>query len=123
LSGLIIIAMFYGNMSWAAYTPINSNESFRGDGTKYIVSEIMGDDGYVDIAAYAEYGPPYFTGANVFGQGAWFAWYPMSLFYICIKNWVLLKKAGSAMIKSIKTRGSIYEGHNDPHTRMIKRSV
>lgn len=69
ISGLIIIAMFYGNMSWAAYTPINSNESFRGDGTKYVVSEIMGDDGYVDIAAYAEYGPPYFTGANVFGQG------------------------------------------------------
>lgn len=45
----------------------------------------------------------------------------MSLFYICIKNWVLLKKAGWQMIKSIKTRGSIYEGHNDPHTRMIKR--
>lgn len=33
LSGIIIIAMYYSNFYWSAYTPINSNEAFANDGT------------------------------------------------------------------------------------------
>ena len=88
ISGLIIIGMYWGNYAWAAYTPINSNESFDNTGNIYNITKIMGDDGYVDIDKYKQYGPPYFSGANVFGQGAWFAWYPLTreppLFFHCL---------------------------------------
>ena len=56
LSGIIIIGMYWGNYAWAAYTPINSNESFDNTGALYNVSKIMGDDGYVDVEAYKAYG-------------------------------------------------------------------
>ena len=79
ISGIIIIAMYYSNYAWAAYTPINSNESFDNTGKVYNITRIMDiDTGYVNIDQYKEYGPPYFSGANVFGQGAWFAWYPLT---------------------------------------------
>ncbi|KAF8860179.1 hypothetical protein BDZ45DRAFT_741542 [Acephala macrosclerotiorum] len=32
-SGIIIVAMYYSNFSWSAYTPINSNELFTNNGT------------------------------------------------------------------------------------------
>ncbi len=53
LSGLIIIAMYYSNFYWSAYTPINSNESFTNDGYVYDVTQILNDKGDgVDIEKY-----------------------------------------------------------------------
>ena len=121
LSGLIIIGMYWGNYYWSAYTPINSNESFDNTGQTYNVTKIMGTNGYIDKEAYKQYGPPYFSGANVFGQGAWFAWYSLALTYIVIRNWKNMARTGKGMYLSIRTGASIYEGHNDPHTRMIRK--
>ncbi len=122
LSGLVIIGMYWGNYYWSAYMPINSNESFDNTGMTYNVTRIMGNDGYINEAAYKEYGPPYFAGANVFGQGAWFAWYPLAVFYISIRNWRTISRTAKGMWHSLRVRGSsIYEGFNDPHTRMIAR--
>ena len=56
--------MYWGNYAWAAYTPINSNESFDNTGNIYNVTRILGDDGYVNVDAYKEYGPPYFSGEH-----------------------------------------------------------
>ncbi|KAH8894599.1 oligopeptide transporter 2 [Thozetella sp. PMI_491] len=119
LSGLIIIGMYWTNYAWAAYTPINSNEAFNNQGGIYNATIISDGNGGVNIEAYKQYGPPYFSGANVFGQGAWFAWYPLTLTYVTIKYWDSLKKSGKEMWKSIRHRTSIWEGNTDAHTRMM----
>lgn len=85
LSGLIIIGMYWGNMYWSAYMPINSNEAFANDGQRYNISKVLNErKNAIRLDAYQEYGPPFFSGANVFGQGAWFAWYPMTLFGVTV---------------------------------------
>ncbi|CAJ2514139.1 Uu.00g022580.m01.CDS01 [Anthostomella pinea] len=121
LSGLFIIGMYWGNTCWSAYMPINSNESFANDGKKYNVTRIANKAGDgVDLDAYKAYGPPFFSGANVFGQGAWFAWYPMTLFSVSIQHWDGLKKSAIEMYKGVRHRRSIYETFHDPHTRIMK---
>ena len=87
----------------------------------YNVRKIMGEDGYVNVDAYTAYGPPYFSGANVFGQGGWFAWYPLVLFYVSIRYWSRIQKGFVDMYNSIRHRRSLYEGMNDPHSRMISK--
>lgn len=122
LSGLIIIGMYWGNMYWASYMPINSNEAFDNQGKVYQVGNILNNQTQtVDVESYKEYGPPYFSGANVFGQGAWFTWYPMTLFYTCITEWKALKKAFVGMWGSIRHRRSVYDQFRDPHTRMMAK--
>jgi hypothetical protein len=125
--------MYWGNYYWAAYMPINSNESFDNTGQKYNVTRIMGDNGYINPEAYLAYSPPFFSGANVFGQGqsrydcpidadnvgAWFAWYSLTLTYVCIRKWDRMSAIGKGMWKSLRKGTSIYHGLNDPHTRMI----
>src|ERR1700678_3817687 len=101
--------------------PINSNESFANNGQVYNVTEILDGKGGIDVAAYKSYGPPYFSGANVFGQGAWFAWYPMTLFYVSIQHWEALRKASCEMYQGIRYRTSIYDGNKDAHTRMMRK--
>ena len=121
ISGLIIIGMYWNNYVWAAYTPINSNEAFNNKGEVYNVTIISDGKGGVNLDAYKNYGPPYFSGANVFGQGAWFAWYPLALFYILIRQWTPLKKAAREMWKSIRYRTSIWEGNTDAHSHMMSK--
>jgi OPT family small oligopeptide transporter len=120
ISGLIIIGMYYGNMYWSAYMPINSNESFANDGTVYNVTKILDGQATVNVEAYKSYGPPYFSGANVFGQGAWFAWYPMTLFYYSIRHWNSMKKAGYDMYRAVRYREAAYDVHTDAHCRMMR---
>ena len=69
VSAVVILIMYYTNYAWGAYMPINSNETFNNKGTQYNISEVMGDDGYVNVERYKKYGPPYYGVANVFGQG------------------------------------------------------
>ncbi|CAN6675128.1 oligopeptide transporter 2 [Trichomonascus vanleenenianus] len=119
LSGLIIIGMYWGNYVWSAYTPINSNESFANNGELYNVSKVMGDNGLLDINKYEEYGPPFFSGANVFGQGAWFAWYPMVLIYVVINQWTVIKGAAVSMYRGLRYKEHFSNHDTDPHTRMM----
>jgi OPT family small oligopeptide transporter len=121
LSGLIIIGMYWGNYYWSAYTPINSNEAFANDGTIYNVTTILDGFGSVNQTAYDAYGPPYFSGANLFGQGAWFAWYPLVMCYVFIRYWSILRKAFREMYRSVRYRLSIWEGNDDAHSRMMKK--
>ena len=121
LSGLIIMAMFWGNMYWSAYMPINSGEAFDNQARLYNVSRILTDESTINIDEYKKYGPPYFSGCWVLGQGSWFAWYPMTLFYVTIRQWQQMKSAMVAMFEGIVYRKSFYHEHEDPHSRMMSK--
>lgn len=76
--------------------------------------------GGINMDGYKAYGPPFFSGANVFGQGAWFAWYPMTLLSVGIQHWESLRKTTIEMYRGIRHRKSIYESYQDPHTRLMR---
>ncbi|KAK7987242.1 oligopeptide transporter 2 [Apiospora saccharicola] len=124
VSGLIIIGMYWSNMYWSAYMPINSNEVFANDGKKYNVTRILDTQtSSINMAAYREYGPPFFSGANVFGQGGWFAWYPLTLFSVSIQHWESLKRSGAEMWRGLvqwRQRKSIYDSYHDPFSRLMR---
>lgn len=121
LSGLIIIAMYYSNMYYSAYIPINSNDAFTNQAKPYNVTMVI-TDSHIDEAKYQEYGFGYYGAANIWGQGAWFAWYPMCLLYVGITQWAMIKQAYRTVVDSIRNRGAAAArgtGFNDAHSRMM----
>ncbi|KAK8061787.1 oligopeptide transporter [Apiospora phragmitis] len=126
VSGLIIIGMYWGNMYWSAYMPINSNKVFANDGKKYNVTRILDKQtSSINMDAYREYGPPFFSGANVFGQGGWFAWYPLTLFSVSIQHWAALQRSGAEMWRGLlqyrqKRNTSVYDSYDDPFSRLMR---
>ena len=66
ISGLIILILYYCNVSWASFMPINSNSSFDNTMQQYNVSRVLKPDNTVDIDSYLEYGPPYYAIANLY---------------------------------------------------------
>ncbi|KAK7738441.1 oligopeptide transporter 6 [Diatrype stigma] len=109
-----------GSLVTPFFSTVQHNEAFANDGTRYNVTRIISKNGDgADQEAYRAYGPPFFSGANIFGQGAWFAWYPMTLTSVSIQHWDLLKSSAVEMYRGFVNRKSVYENYHDPHTRMM----
>ncbi|KAE9363835.1 oligopeptide transporter 2 [Stipitochalara longipes BDJ] len=121
ISGLIILIMYYTNMSWAAYMPINSNTAFNNKMKPYNVSTVLTTANKVDIEKYKVYGPPYYAVANLFVTGATYVYYTFSIVYVFIKYWGPLKKAFVGMAVNTWKRQSIYTGFEDGQARMMRR--
>jgi hypothetical protein len=121
ISGIIILIMYYTNMSWAAYMPINSNTAFDNKMKSYNVSAVLTADNKVDIDKYKAYGPPYYAVANLFVTGATYVYYTFSIVYVFIKYWGPLKKAFVGMVINTWKRQSIYTGFEDGQARMMRK--
>jgi hypothetical protein len=67
ISGVIILIMYYKNVAWGAYMPINSNSAFTNTMESYNVSRVLNDagTGSVNVSSYLEYSPPYYAIANL----------------------------------------------------------
>ena len=80
---------------------------------------MLGSDFKIDIERYKEYGPPYWTAAAFFTEAGWYAWYMVSLPLIMTRYYPQIKMALKGIWDSMTKRASVYEGQNDPHSRMM----
>ncbi|ONH70112.1 Oligopeptide transporter 2 [Cyberlindnera fabianii] len=130
----IIIGLYYTNVKWTAYLPINSNGIFTNTGESYQVTEILGDNGLMDLEKYQAYSPPFYSASNLLVYGAFFAVYPLSFFWNCFKEWTTIARAFKMIIievhelaagfsfKSLfKTETHTYKKFNDAHSKMMMK--
>ena len=120
----IILMLYYTNTYWTAYLPINSNALFNNRGETYNVHSILNERSQFDSAKYEEYGPPYFSAANLVIYGAHFCLYPFAIIYQLISEWGTIKSGFRSIWRGIKgatwpsfanTEPSLI----DPHCRMM----
>lgn len=117
-----IIGLWYSNYKWTGFLPINTNQIFTNQGLPYDVTEILNEKGLLDMDKYAEYGPPFYSAANLITYGAFFALYPLIIFYVLFTSWGQIKFAFVSMWRLIKERklnASSYAGFNDPFSRSM----
>ena len=92
---------------------------FTNTGAEYDITQVL-TNGRLDKAKYEAYSFPYSGAANLWGQGSWFAWYPMCLIYIGITQWPMIQTAYHTLVDSIKrTNKEPGLGYDDPHSRMM----
>ncbi|CAH2355444.1 oligopeptide transporter 2 [[Candida] railenensis] len=118
----IICAIYWTNSKWTGYLPINSNGLFDNTGRPYSVRKILDKKGIFDQQKYDQYGPPFYSAANLVVYGTFFAIYPFSVFYESIIRWREIKNSFIKAYDTIKDyRKPILETMNDPHCRMMSR--
>ena len=120
VSGLILIGMYYTNLYWTAYLPINSNTVYDNTGATYTVAKVLDANGNLDAAKYAKYGPPYYSAYNIFQHGQSYAWNALVVVYINIRYWREMKRAIKGIAKSFVSTASVYAGHNDAQIRLYR---
>jgi hypothetical protein len=119
--GVIILILYFTNSTWTAYLPINSGGTFDNTQASYNTSRILNPDNSLNDAAYRAYSPPYYSSAMLFKTGGEFAWYTISLVYVFIRYWSVIKRAVMGVVKTLGRGKSNYDGLNDPHTRMMRK--
>ncbi|ORX34771.1 oligopeptide transporter 2 [Kockovaella imperatae] len=121
IAGIILIAMYFANVSWAGYMPINSNASFDNTMKNYNLTRILNPkDNTLDLDAYKAYSPPYYSIGYLFNQGTNFTWITFAFVYIFIRYWNVLKKAFYGMYINMRKRQSIYTGFDDGNCRIMR---
>lgn len=121
ISGIIIIILYYKNVAWAAFMPINSNTAFDNTMQSYNISRVLNSNNEVDVEAYKAYSPPYYPIANLFVTAVQYAYYTFSVVYVFARYWKPLKKCFVGMVVNTIKRRSIYTGFDDGHTRLVRR--
>ncbi|PLW16948.1 hypothetical protein PCANC_13911 [Puccinia coronata f. sp. avenae] len=70
-----ICGLFFGDVAYTQYLPINSNGIFDRFGKRYNASRILNSVGDLDQAKYEAYSPPYMTSASIISFTAFFGLY------------------------------------------------
>lgn len=111
--GLVIASVWYTNVYWSAYLPINSNSVFDNQGNEFNVTRILTDNLF-DSKKYHDYSPPYYSAANLVLYGGFFAVYPLAFFHLCFTEWTLMKNSIIDIYKGFRDwKKSNYYGFND----------
>lgn len=119
LAGMLVIPLVYfTNMYYTAYLPINSSRLFTNTGEFYSVEEVLTDN-ILDEEKYQNYSPPYYTAANLVVYGAFFALYPALIVHtILYYRPVLWDGMKNAWISFKERKESIY-CFRDPQCRIM----
>ncbi|KAH6656150.1 oligopeptide transporter protein [Truncatella angustata] len=101
LGGLIIIALYWSNVNWSSYLPINSSGIFDNTGNSYNISQvIIPGTGTLVEEAYQNYSPAFYSAGNLLLYGAFFAFYPFTMLFILLDSWRPLLKAYRSMTQA-----------------------
>lgn len=101
LGGLIIIGIYFSNISSTAYLPINSSGLFNNTGQRYEIHKILNEGtAVVNETAYQAYSPAFYSAGNLLVYGAFFAFYPLTMVFICLDAWRPLWRSSKSMVVS-----------------------
>lgn len=97
LIGLVIgtfavIGVYYSNVRWTAYLPMNMPGIYNNKGGSYKVTKIL-TNGVFDLEKYHEYGPPLWSAGNLVAYGAFFSVYTLGFVYTMLAYWQDMKQA------------------------------
>jgi OPT family small oligopeptide transporter len=98
MGGMFILAIYMTNTSSTAYIPINSSGIFDNTAKSYNISRIlMPGTAIINETAYQEYSPAFYSAGNLMVYGAFFAFYPLTMVFICLDAWKPLLRAFKSM--------------------------
>ena len=120
LSAPIILAIYYSNMNFTAYLPINSSSAFANDGKPYRVQNVVVNN-KLDEASYQAYSPPFYSAGYILTVGANFAFYPVYFLYIMVNQWTTIGQAYVNFYKGLRYGKGNYEGAMDVHSRLMSQ--
>jgi len=75
----VICGVFFGNVAYTQYLPINSNGIYDRFGKRFNASRILNTVGDLDQAKYEAYSPPYMTAASIITFTAFFGLYTSTI--------------------------------------------
>ncbi|KAJ3499348.1 hypothetical protein NLG97_g394 [Lecanicillium saksenae] len=98
LGGLIIIGLYFTNVSNSGYLPINSSGIFNNTGGHFEIGKVLIEGtAIINQTAYENYSPAFYSAGNLMLYGAFFAFYPLTAVFIILDAWRPLLRSFKSM--------------------------
>lgn len=121
LAGAVVIpAVYYSNMYYTGYLPINSSRLFTNTGQEYSVEEVLTNN-ILDPEKYQQYSPPFYTAANLVVYGAFFALYPALIVHTLLYYRDILVTGLKGVWMGMRDRQSQIRTFGDSQSRMMSQ--
>lgn len=128
LSMLAIIVLWFSNISWTSYMPINSTTLHANDGTPFDVRKIIDIPCYkINEEKYQNYSPPFWSAGSLINEGGYLMMYTGMIVYtilnyssqIC-RAFVLFKQS---LVAAVKRKGENVglQAYNDRFSRAMRK--
>jgi hypothetical protein len=100
---LIAIGLYFSNTWYSAHLLPNSNQAFDRFGALYNVTSVLKPDRTLDVDAYRQYSPLYYSAGYNLVFGAYFAQYTAALLYALLEHWDQIKVGARIGIRQVKS--------------------
>jgi hypothetical protein len=100
---LVAIGIYFSNTWYSAYLLPNSNQAFDRFGALYNVTSVLKPDRTLDVDAFREYSPLYYSAGYNLVFGAYFAQYTAALLYALLEHWEQLKVGARIGVRQVKS--------------------
>ncbi|UKZ81465.1 hypothetical protein TrVFT333_009237 [Trichoderma virens FT-333] len=114
---LVVIPVFFTNIWYTAYLPINSWYAYDNTGNQYQFARVVGPGSTLNEAAYQEYSPLFLPATFVLRYVVLLASIPA----ICTFTWLWYGKTFGRVIKLAFRRLAVHHAFNDAHSRLMSR--
>lgn len=121
LSGLVVIGLFYMNISYTGYLPINTTTLYNNKGEPYQVTAILNDKQEFDPEKFLSYGYPFWSAGNLVSYGSFFAFYPAIIVFALLEYSTLMWDGVKIFAKSFIRRGGALNHYNDRFSRAQRK--
>lgn len=119
ISFIAIVIVWWTNVRWTSYLPINSNSIYDNTGNVYNISRVLNDHFLIDEDAYANYSPPYYSAGNLVMYGAFFMVYPGMIVYAILHYHKIIGQSFKQMWVALRNPLRSLKNYNDPFSRAI----
>lgn len=101
IAAFVILGLYFTNVSGVGYLPINSSSIYNNTGQRFEIAEVLiPGTATLNETAYQNYSPAFYTAGNLMVYGAFFAFYPLTMVFVCLDAWRPLVKAFKSMFWS-----------------------
>lgn len=121
LGGLVIIGIFYQNISYTSYLPIDTPSLHDRWGKSYNISRILNEEHLIDKEKLLNYSLPYWSAGALVAYGSFFAYYPAILVYSYLEYGTIIWRSLKQFGKIISRRGEGLQIFNDRFSRAQRK--
>lgn len=117
-----VVIIWYRNVRYTGFIPINSNTLFNNQGEPYNVSEILSPDTLgLNEERYQHYSLPYFSAGALVNYGVGFIIYPAVIVYSLLRHWRLYIESYVAFAKGILRPKELLLSFDDRFSREMRK--
>jgi len=120
-SMLVIVGIYYMNISWTGYLPINDNGIYNKTGETFEVSEVLNERNNLDPEKYENYSMPMWTAGNLVVYGAFFAFYPAMIMSAILNYGEILAFSFKIFFKTLRHPRLALESFDDRFSRAQRK--